>query len=72
MKDFAITFLIILIVLVVFFLFGGALIFDHFWLMLILASLLLALFVYSLVKLSDKIEQLEKRIEILESQKKDA
>ena len=72
MKDFVITFLIILIVLVVLFLFGGALIFDHFWLMLILASLLLALFVYSLVKLSDKIEQLEKRIEILESQKKDA
>ena len=69
MKDFAITFLIILIVLVVFFLFGGALIFD---LIIILASLLLALFVYSLVKLSDKIEQLEKRIEILESQKKDA
>ena len=72
MKDFVITFLIILIVFIVFFLFGGALIFDHFWLMLILASLLLALFVYSLVKLSDKIEQLEKRIEILESEKKDA
>ena len=72
MKDFISTFAIILVLIFLFLLFGGALLLEHFWLSVIFISFLVSLVVYAFIKTSDKIEQLEKRIECLEAEKKDA
>ena len=72
MKDFISIFAIILVLIFLFLFFGGALLLEHFWLSVIFISFLVSLVVYAFIKTSDKIEQLEKRIECLEAEKKDA
>lgn len=71
MKDFIATFAIILVILVIFLFLGGALILEHFWLMVVIVAFVVALIVFAFMKLSDRIDELEKKLEIIESEKKD-
>ena len=72
MKDFILTLTIVLVFVLAFLFFGGAMFLEHFWFWVLAFSLLVSLLIHAFIKLSDKIEQLEKRIELLESEKKDA
>lgn len=72
MKDFFLTFFIVLVLIFVFLFFGGAILLEHFWLSVIATSFLISLLVFILIRFSDKIENLEKRMEKIESEKKDA
>ena len=69
MKDFFVSFLIVLILLFVLFFFAGTFILENFWLILTLCALLISLVIHSFYRQSEKIEELEKRIEILEGEK---
>jgi len=72
MKDFILTLTIVFVFVFVFLFFGGAMLLEYFWFLVLAFSLLVSLLIHAFIKLSDKIEQLEKRIELLESEKKDA
>ena len=72
MKDFFLTFFIVLVLIFVFLFFGGAILLEYFWLSVITISFLISLLVFILIRFSDKIENLERRMEKIESEKKDA
>jgi len=75
MKEFFVTFIMVLILLVVFFLFGGFVLLDfkqNFWLAVLFLALAISLIIYFFVKLSIRVEELENKIVELESNKKDA
>ncbi len=66
MKEFLITFIMVLILVVVFFLFGGLMIFEHFWLATFFCSLHASVVIYFFFKLAIKVEELEKRLDEIE------
>ncbi len=69
MKNFLSIFAICLIVCTLFLSFGGYLIFEHFWLLIGLVSLFFAILISAYVGQQIKIEELEGRIEALESKR---
>lgn len=75
MKDFLLTYIIVLIILFVFMFFGGFVLFDfsgHFWLACVSVSFIAALVIYAFMQQSEKIEELEKRLADIENQMKGA
>nr|WP_312578132.1 hypothetical protein [Sedimentibacter sp.] len=68
MKNFFGTFVICLITCYVFLLFGGALIFENFWAIIVLVALIIAILITVHIHQDTKIEELETRIKALESQ----
>ena len=75
MKEYFVTYIMVLILLVIFFLFGGFVLLDfkqHFWLAVLFLALAISLIIYFFVKLSIRVEELENKILELESNKKDA
>jgi hypothetical protein len=68
MKNFLLTFVTILILCYIFFFFGGALIFENFWALLVLVAFIMALLTTVLIHQEIKIEDLEARVKTLESQ----
>ena len=75
MKDFLLTFAIVLILLFVFVFFGGYVIFDfngHFWLACASCAFIAALIIHAFYRQSAKIEELEKRLKKIENEKNDA
>lgn len=70
MKDFILTFIICLVGFFVFLFFGGIRLFEHFYLVLVLCSFIAALVIFAFIKQSEKIEELENRIEKLENDRK--
>ena len=75
MKDFLTTFAIVIVSLFVFVFFGGFVLFDfsgHFWLAVASCAFVLSLFLHGFYRQSQKIEELEKRITSLESEKNGA
>jgi len=68
MKDFLITFAIVLILCFVFLFFGGALIFENIWGIIVFVSLVIAVFITLYIRQEKKIDELEARIKALESQ----
>ena len=54
----------------VFLFFGGIRLFEHFYLVLVLCSFIAALVIFAFIKQSEKIEELENRIEKLENDRK--
>ena len=74
MKDFFVTFIIILISVVIFFLFGGFVLLDfkqHFWLATLVLSFAISLLVFFFVKLTIRVEELENKVKEIEREKKD-
>ena len=74
MKDFLLTYVIVLTGVVVFAFFGGLLIFDfsnNAWLAIASCSLVISIVVFAFVRLSSKVEELEERLSKFESEKKD-
>ena len=69
MKDLFVSFIIVLVILFVFLFLGGALVLDNFLLSMVLGAFVIALVIHAFYKQSEKIEELEKRISILENQK---
>lgn len=75
MKNFLLTFVIVLIILFVIMFFGGFVLFDfsgHFWLACVSVSFIAALVIYGLMRQAEKIEELEKRLADIENQMKGA
>lgn len=72
MKDLIFTYFVVLVLTFVFLFFGGAVLLENFWVSVAVFSLLLTIIICAFLRLSDKIDRLEKRIEYLEAQKKDA
>ena len=75
MKEFLATFAIILVLLFVFFLFGGYILFDfsrNFWIATVSCAFMLSVIVTYFVKLSDRVDALEKRLDEIAEEKKDA
>lgn len=75
MKEFLITFIMILILLVVFFLFGGFVIFDfqrNFWLAIFFCALIISFVINSFIRLTLRVEELESKLNEIESSRKDA
>lgn len=68
MKNFFGTFVICLITCYVFLFFGGALIFENFWAIIVLVALIIAILITVHIHQDTKIEELETRIKALESQ----
>lgn len=68
MKSFLGTFAISLILCYIFLFFGGVLIFENFWAILVFVALIIAILITAFVHQETKIEELEARIKILESQ----
>lgn len=68
MKNFIGTFIICFILCYVFLFFGGAIIFENFWAMLILVAFIFAILAIVFIHQETKIEELEARIKKLESQ----
>lgn len=67
MKDFLGTFAISLILCYIFLFFGGVLIFENFWAILVFAALIIAILITVFIHQETKIEELEGRIKTLES-----
>jgi Mn2+/Fe2+ NRAMP family transporter len=67
MKSFLGTFAISLILCYIILFFGGTLIFENFWAILVFVSLIIAILVTVLIHQETKIEELEARIKTLES-----
>lgn len=67
MKDFFITFAIVLILCFVFLFFGGTLIFENIWGILVFVSLIIASLIALYIRQEKKIDELEARIKALES-----
>ena len=68
MKNFLGTFAISLILCYLFLFFGGVLIFENFLGILVFVALIIAILITVFIHQETKIEELESRIEILESQ----
>lgn len=68
MKSFLGTFAMSLILCYIFLFFGGVLIFENFWAILVFIALIIAILVTIFIHQETKIEELESRIKILESQ----
>jgi len=69
MKEFIQTFAIVSILLLIFVFFGGYILFDfsgHFWLAVLSTAFTASVFIYVLSRQSEKIDELEKRIKMLE------
>lgn len=66
MKRFLGTFLACLVVSWAFLFFGGAMIFQNFWALLVFSSLVLTVLILAFESQGSQIEQLEKRIAALE------
>ena len=69
MKDFLLTFFIVLVSLFLFMFFGGVLILENFYFVLIACALIASLIIFAFFRQSEKIDELEKRIEQLEREK---
>ena len=67
MKNFLGTFVTSLILCYIFLFFGGFIIFENLWAVLILASFIIAILITAFIHQETKIEELEKRISTLES-----
>lgn len=68
MKSFLGTFAISLILCYIFLFFGGVLIFENFWAILVFVAFIIAILITAFVHQETKIEELEIRIKTLESQ----
>ncbi len=68
MKNFLETFAISLILCYIFLFFGGVLIFENFWAILVFVALIIAILTTIFIHQETKIEELEARIKILESE----
>jgi|LSQX01.3.fsa_nt_gb uncharacterized membrane protein YciS (DUF1049 family) len=68
MKSFLGTFAICFILCYIFLLFGGALIFENFWAILVFVALIITILTTAFIHQEIKIEELEARIKTLESQ----
>jgi low affinity Fe/Cu permease len=68
MKSFLGTFAISLILCYIFLFFGGVLIFENFWAIIVFIALSIAIVVTVFIHQETKIEELESRIKTLESQ----
>lgn len=66
MKDFIATFIICLIVCYLFLFFGGVLIFENIWALLVFAAFIISILITIFINQETKIEELEKRIKALE------
>ncbi len=67
MKDFLVTFVISLILCYIFLFFGGVLIFENFWAILIFVAFIISILITAFMHQETKIEELEARIRTLES-----
>ncbi|KJS22215.1 MAG: hypothetical protein VR72_06270 [Clostridiaceae bacterium BRH_c20a] len=67
MKNFLGTFAISLILCYIFLFFGGILIFENFWAILVFVALIIAILITVFIHQETKIEELEARIKTLES-----
>ena len=75
MKEFFITFIMVLIFIVIFFLFGGFMLLDfkkNFWLAVLFLAIIISVIIYFFVKLSIRVEELENKVSELDGNKKDA
>ncbi len=67
MKNFLATFAMTLVLTYVFLFFGGVLILENFWAMFVFIAFIIAILVTVLINLAIKIEELEKRVILLEN-----
>jgi len=67
MKSFLGTFALSLILCYIFLFFGGILIFENFWAILVFVALIIAILITVFIHQETKIEELEARIKTLES-----
>lgn len=75
MKEFFITFIMVLISIVIFFFFGGFVLLDfkkNFWLAVLFLAIIISVIIYFFVKLSIRVEELENKLSELEKNGKDA
>ena len=75
MKEFFMTFIMVLTFIVIFFLFGGFVLLDfkkNFWLAVLILALIISIIIFSFLKLSIRVEELENKVNKLENNKKDA
>ena len=68
MKNFLGTFVLCLILCYIFLFFGGILIFENFGAILVFVALIITILITVFIHQETKIEELEERIKILESQ----
>ena len=68
MKNFLATFAASLVICYLFLFFGGVLIFENFWAILVFVAFIIAILVTIFISQETKIEELEVRIKSLESQ----
>lgn len=68
MKEFIGTFIISLILCYLFLFWGGFLIFENIWALLVFAAFIISILITVFISQEKKIEDLEKRIKVLESQ----
>lgn len=68
MKNFLGTFALSLIICYIFLFFGGVLIFENFWAILVFVALIITILITIFMHQETKIEELEARIKTLESQ----
>jgi hypothetical protein len=66
MKKFLATFLAVLVLLWAFLLFGGAMIFQNLWALLVFSSLVLTVLILAFESQGEQIEKLEARVQALE------
>lgn len=69
MKSFLATFLACMVLVYGFLLFGGAMIFQNFWALLVFVSLVIAVLARLFDSQNERVKQLEERIRALESEK---
>lgn len=69
MRSFIGTFIICLIVCYLFLFFGGVLIFENIWALIVFAAFSIAILITTFINQEIKIEELEKRMKVLESPK---
>lgn len=71
MKNFLGTFAISLILCYIFLFFGGILIFENFWSILVFVALIMTILITAFIHQEIKIEELESRIKTLEEKSKE-
>lgn len=71
MKNFLGTFAISLILCYIFLFFGGILIFENFWSILVFVALIMTILITAFIHQEIKIEELESRIKTLEDKSKE-
>ncbi|MEA4989225.1 MAG: hypothetical protein VB095_14300 [Anaerovorax sp.] len=69
MKKFFGTFVMCLILCYIFLLFGGTLIFESFWAILVLVAFIISILISLFMYQETKIEELEARVKMLEDQR---